>query len=126
MNTARLCLLIFLAGGCGALSRYGVTQLMSRLVGTSYPLGTFVANILGCLLFGFIWEIIAIRGMLSDATRIVICVGFMGSFTTFSSLIFDSFALGQIRPSLLVFNIVAQVITGFLALLAGIQLGRII
>jgi len=64
--------------------------------------------------------------MIADATRVVLCVGFMGSFTTFSSLIFDSFMLAQTRPVLLLFNIVIQVVLGFAALYGGIQAARLI
>jgi len=126
MTAFRLCFLIFCAGGCGALARFGLTQAVGRFITSNYPLGTLVANVLGSYLFGVIWELAAVRMMLADATRVVLCVGFMGSFTTFSSLIFDSFALGQTRPLLLLVNIVLQVVLGFAALYGGIQTARLV
>lgn len=116
VTALRNCGLLFLAGGAGALARYGVSELANTLVGRQYPLGTFVVNVLGCFLFGLIWELAAVR--------LIILVGFMGSFTTFSSLIFDSFALGQTRLALLLFNIGAQTILGFAALFLGMTVGK--
>lgn len=126
MTALRLCFLIFCAGGCGALARFGMTQAVGRFITSSYPLGILVVNVLGSFLFGFVWELAAVRMMIADATRVVLCVGFMGSFTTFSSLIFDSFMLAQTRPVLLLFNIVIQVVLGFAALYGGIQAARLI
>ena len=114
----------FLAGGAGALARYGVSELANTLVGRQYPLGTFVVNVLGCFLFGLIRELAAVRLLIPDTVRPIILVGFMGSFTTFSSLIFDSFALGQTRLALLLFNIGAQTILGFAALFLGMTVGK--
>ena len=64
------------------------------------------------------------RLLIPDHVRIILLVGFMGSFTTFSSLMFDSFALGQTRLVLLFFNIGAQVVLGLGALLLGMTLAR--
>lgn len=114
----------FSGGRGGALARYGVSELANTLVGRQYPLGTFVVNVLGCFLFGLIWELAAVRLLISDTVRLIILVGFMGSFTTFSSLIFDSFALGQTRLALLLFNIGAQTILGFAALFLGMTVGK--
>lgn len=124
VTALRNCGLLFLAGGAGALARYGVSELANTLVGRQYPLGTFVVNVLGCFLFGLIWELAAVRLLISDTVRLIILVGFMGSFTTFSSLLFDSFALGQTRLALLLFNIGAQTILGFAALFLGMTVGK--
>ena len=86
-----------LAGALGTLARYGASELANRLAGGHYPLGTFTVNVLGSFLFGFIWHLAAVRLLIPDQLRIILLVGFMGSFTTFSSLMFDSFALGQTR-----------------------------
>lgn len=113
-----------LAGALGTLARYGASELVNRLAGGHYPLGTFTVNVLGSFLFGFIWHLAAVRLLIPDQLRIILLVGFMGSFTTFSSLMFDSFALGQTRPILLFFNIGAQVVLGLGALLLGMTLAR--
>ena len=113
-----------LAGALGTLARYGASELANRLAGGHYPLGTFTVNVVGSFLFGFIWHLAAVRLLIPDQVRIILLVGFMGSFTTFSSLMFDSFALGQTRPLLLFVNIGAQVVLGLGALLLGMTLAR--
>lgn len=126
MTLLRLCVLIFIAGGLGALSRFGLTEATTLLLGRSYPFGTLITNVLGAFFFGVVWEMAAVRMLLADTTRVVLCVGFMGSFTTFSSLIFDSFSLGQLSPILLAGNVTAQVLLGFAALYAGIRAAHIL
>ena len=122
----QLCLAVFFAGGFGALSRFLVSEACVHFLGRGWPYGTMVVNILGCLLFGLVVELAAGRHIVSEAARIALCAGFLGGFTTFSSLIFDSAALGQIRPLFLALNIAAQIILGFGALRAGEQLGRLL
>ena len=79
--------LLALAGAMGTLARYGASELANRLA-------TFTVNVVGSFLFGFIWHLAAVRLLIPDHVRIILLVGFMGSFTTFSSLMFDSFAVG--------------------------------
>lgn len=50
----KICLLA-LAGACGTLARYGLAGAVHRWVGSGFPWGTAVVNMLGCLLFGIIW-----------------------------------------------------------------------
>lgn len=124
--SARLALLVFLAGGCGAVCRYGLSEALARAFGHGLPLGTFAVNILGSFLFGVVWELACVRLMLSEAARVALCVGFMGSFTTFSSLMFDSWALLQDRPALFAANLAAQLALGFAALVLGFHAARLV
>jgi Integral membrane protein possibly involved in chromosome condensation len=113
-------ILIFCAGGAGALSRFGLTVAVNKLAGGPSPWGTLVVNMLGCFLFGFLWAYIGSRA-LPDPARIILLVGFVGSFTTFSSFIFDSFLLSDSRLSLALANIVFQNIVGLACLVLGIK-----
>ncbi len=111
------------AGALGALSRYGLAGLVQRLAWGGFPLGTFVVNILGCFLFGFVWGLLEYR--LGAQFRTVVLTGFMGSFTTFSTYAFESVTLmqhGQWLSALL--NLAGQVVLGLALLLAGLALGR--
>jgi CrcB protein len=78
-----------LAGGLGALSRYGLAGLVHRLYGGSFPLGTFMVNVTGCLLFGLIWGLFDVRLAVPPTVRAAVLVGFMGAFTTFSTYMFE-------------------------------------
>ncbi len=124
MATLSNLLLLGGAGALGTLARYATSELANRLAGGSYQLGTLTVNVLGSFLFGFIWHLAAVRLMIPDQVRLLLLVGFMGSFTTFSSFMFDSFALGQERLSLLFCNILVQVVLGMGALLLGMTMAR--
>lgn len=116
-------LVIGLAGGLGALSRYGLAGLVQRLSGGSFPLGTFVVNILGCFLFGLVWGVLENR--LGPQFRLAALTGFMGAFTTFSTYMFESAGLlqhGQWAWALA--NLAGQNALGLALLFAGLTLGR--
>lgn len=118
-------LLIALAGGIGTLARYGVGTLTMRLLGTGFPWGTFAVNILGSFLFGWVWGLESIRNAITSETRIILLIGFMGGFTTFSSFAFENYALLRDGSfGLAAINIAAQNILGLAAVWAGITLAR--
>lgn len=118
-------LLIGLAGFCGALSRYWLGGLAHKVLGTSFPWGTITANILGCFLFGLVLALADERFLLKEQTRIVLLIGFMGSFTTFSSLIFESGQLLRETQWVLAgVNYIGQTVLGLGALWLGIILAR--
>ena len=73
---------IAIGGAVGSVLRY----LISRIFTTSFPLGTLVVNVIGCLLIGFFYGIFANRGChLSSEVRAMLTVGLCGGFTTFST-----------------------------------------
>jgi len=118
---------LFLAGGIGALTRIGLAGLIQRWSGSSFPLGTFVINIIGCLLFGWIWSLAEERLLISGETRFILLTGFIGAFTTFSTFAFES--SGLLRDSewlLAAGNILGQTVLGMFAILAGMALGRLL
>ncbi len=119
-------LFVFLGGGCGSLCRWLVSRACTHCFGTGLPLGTFAVNVAGCLVFGFVWELACTRLLISEAARVTLCVGFAGGFTTFSSLIFDSWTLWQDRPLLMVANLALQTVLGFAALAAGMHTARLV
>ena len=120
-------LLIALAGACGTLSRYWLSGAMYAALGRDFPWGTWAVNILGCFLFGLVWILAEERGLLSGQTRVIVLVGFMGAFTTFSTFIFESGELLRDAQWLrLVLNIGGQNVAGFAALFLGTSLGRIL
>jgi fluoride exporter len=120
-------ILIGFAGALGTLSRYALAGAVQRWAGAEFPWGTFVVNVAGSLIFGFIWSIVAERFLLSPEVRLVILVGFMGAFTTFSTLMFESEQLiagGEWMLAML--NVGGQVALGMIALIGGMALGRLV
>jgi fluoride exporter len=80
-------LLIAVAGGIGTLCRYGLSGLVQE--GRLFPWGTASVNLLGCLTFGLIFTALNRRAMIGGDVQIVILIGFMGGFTTFSSYMYE-------------------------------------
>jgi CrcB protein len=118
-------LLLALAGACGTLARYWLSGAAHEVLGSDFPWGTAVVNLLGCLLFGLVWVLADERQLLRPELRLVILVGFMGAFTTFSSIIFETGEL--LRGSQWAFaalNILGQNVLGFAAFCLGAALGR--
>ena len=119
-------LLIGLAGALGALARYGFGGLVQRYAGVTFPWGTFVVNIIGAFLFGFIWSLVEQRLVISVETRVIILSGFLGAFTTFSSFMFETSSLiGEAQWGLAVLNVVGQIILGLTAMFLGLAAGRV-
>ncbi len=119
-------LLIGLAGALGALARYGLGGLVQRYAGVTFPWGTFMVNIIGAFLFGFIWSLVEQRLVISVETRVIILSGFLGAFTTFSSFMFETSSLiGEAQWGLAVLNVVGQVILGLMAMFLGLAAGRV-
>ena len=83
-------LLIGLAGGVGTLARYGLAGLVQRWSGAAFPWGTVVVNAVGCFVFGIIWALASERLALSGQVRVIVLVGFMGAFTTFSTYVAET------------------------------------
>jgi CrcB protein len=119
--------LIALAGAIGTLARYWMSGLVYDLLGRDFPWGTAAVNILGCFLFGLVWELGEGRMLIRAETRAIILTGFMGAFTTFSTFIFESGGFledGRWLPALA--NVTFQTVVGFVALFAGLAIGRML
>jgi CrcB protein len=118
--------LIAVGGAHGALARYGLAGAVHLVVPTSFPIGTFIVNILGCLLFGAIMGFAEFRAPLSIDARAFLLVGVLGGFTTFSSFTWETFVLirtGEWARTAL--NTVGQTAIGLVALWAGWMIARV-
>jgi fluoride exporter len=112
--------LIAIGGALGSVARYMLSTFVLRATGTLFPLGTFVVNVIGCLVFGAIVGAASQRVQLAPALRLFLLTGILGGFTTFSSYAFESFTLvrdGQFLWASL--NIAGQVIAGLAGMWAG-------
>lgn len=118
---------IALLGAGGAVLRFALAGLVQRISGTSFPAGTFVVNVLGCFVFGLIWPLAEQRLIISAEWRLILLVGFVGSFTTFSTLVFETGELMRDAQYTTAFiNFAGQTLLGYGALLAGMALGKTI
>ena len=118
---------IGILGGAGALARYGIAGAVQRATGAGFPWGTLAVNLAGCFLFGIVWMLASERMILSGETRLIVLVGFMGAFTTFSTFSFESAQLlRDAEWALALGNIVLQNGLGLVAVFAGLTLGRLL
>lgn len=119
-------LFIALAGALGALSRYGLSGLSQRIAGTGFPYGTLFINITGSLLIGYIMQVALNSDIIPNSLRVIITIGFLGAFTTFSTFSYETVKFLEEGYWLLsAVNIVANVGLSILATLLGMLLGRI-
>jgi CrcB protein len=78
--------LVFLGGGAGAVARYLVGMQTLRHLGSAWPYGTFTVNVVGGFLMGVLVGFLAHRGGADqDRWRVLLGVGVLGGFTTFSA-----------------------------------------
>ncbi len=82
-----------IGGALGAVSRYLVVGISAKVFGTSFPYGTLIVNSLGSFLLIFLLSIVLHKMEPTSAIRLFIAVGFMGSFTTFSSFSYETITL---------------------------------
>ena len=84
---------IFAGGGLGALLRYGVISNISKILPSTFPYGTLTVNITGALIIGIIYSLLSQKISISENLKLLITVGFLGGFTTFSTFNLDFFQL---------------------------------
>ena len=112
-------ILVFIGGGTGSVLRYIVGKCLSSV---TYPLGTFIVNIVGCFLIGLFGTWI-VRNNLSSDLRLLLVVGLCGGFTTFST--FSNEALIYIRNGqtlLSLIYIISSIALGLIAAYIGTKL----
>ena len=118
--------LIGLAGAFGALARYLLGRFVAERTGSQFPFGTLLINITGALAIGFLFSIAA-RHIISSAMQSVLATGFLGGYTTFSTMCWESVQLlrgGSRNASLLYLG--TSFSLGLLAVILGYALGWII
>ena len=120
-------LLVALGGGIGAVTRYAVSLWAAARLGTSFPYGTFIANVVGCFIIGIFMTIVTEKFIANSYWRLLITTGFLGGFTTFSSYSYETFKLLENTGiNAAFYNIAANLISGLLATWLGIKAIRIL
>lgn len=116
---------IALGAVVGAGARYFLSGLVARHISTTFPYGTLLINITGSLVLGFFLIYSTERVLLDPRWRLLVAIGFCGSYTTFSSYAFESFALMEQSQWLMMgLNILLNNVLCLAAVLAGAALAR--
>ena len=116
---------IGLGGFAGAVARYLLDGWVSDRTAGQFPFGTLTVNLIGSFLLGLLFAITVDRSVLPAELRAPLGVGFIGAFTTFSTLMLESWRLveGGAAP-LAALNLAGSVALGLMAVVAGLAIGR--
>lgn len=119
-------LLVFLGGGFGSLLRYIISKLFNDYFRHFY-LGTFLVNIIGCLIIGLVLGLSYKGNILSQNQTLLLTAGFCGGFTTFSTFAFENQALLK-SGEILYFSVytIASIVIGIVAVLFGLWISKMV
>lgn len=112
-------------GAAGAVARYLINISPLSAVFEKFPLPTFVINVSGSFLIGFLLILLTDKWEVSDNLRMAVIVGFLGAFTTFSTFEMEIYGLAKDRDfSMALLYLLLSVVAGFFGVAAGVWLGR--
>jgi len=121
-------LLVFLGAGIGGVMRFlTATAIQKACNGWVFPLGTFVVNISGCLVIGFLAQLAETKSIVAPEYRAFFLIGILGGYTTFSSFGYETMQLiksGEILYA--ISNSVLQVVLGLICVWLGMVLARLL
>jgi CrcB protein len=120
-------LIISIGAVLGANARYWLGGWAAEKFGTAFPYGTFIINLTGSFILGLFITLVTDRFLVDPNWRLLVTIGFLGSYTTFSSYTFESLSLimdNQWLPGL--YNLFGSAFLGGLAVFLGILLARAI
>lgn len=129
METLPLVLALGLAGALGAVARYGVVEWVAARWLSAFPLATFLINISGAFALGLVLTVGAPAHAPNapDSWRVVLGTGFLGGYTTFSTLSFETQALAQRGHNGYAWlNALGSLVAGIVAAALGIALGSLL
>jgi CrcB protein len=118
-------LLVALGGALGAAARYGLGLFAVRVWGAGLPVGTWAVNLLGSFAIGVAVPFIVAKGGTAEGLRLALVIGFLGSFTTFSTFSLDTYALWEEgHAGWALVNMGGSVVLGLGCVALGLWLGR--
>ena len=118
-------LIIGVGGFAGAVTRYALAVWIGQRWGRSFPLGTFVINISGSLLIGLLMTLLTERFIVNPQWRLLLVVGVLGAYTTFSTFEYETGALLKDGEWLFAgMNVLLSVTVGFIALKIGEMIAK--
>ncbi len=117
--------LVAVFGAFGSVGRYAVSGWLGSVLSDKWPFGTLMVNVLGSLLIGFIMQAGLTSGIVPQALRVPIVIGFLGAFTTFSSFSYETIRLfteGNVSAAII--NVVANLFLCLFATAMGFLIAK--
>ena len=120
-------LLISLGGAIGTALRYLTSVLAARWLGTEFPYGTLIVNLVGAFIIGLVQQIGTHTVLIPDNTRLFLTTGMMGGLTTYSAFSYETVYLIELGAwHYAVINVVLTTIACLLLCFLGIAVGRML
>lgn len=119
-----LACLVGIAGALGAVSRYFLGRYVAERARSQFPLGTFLINVSGAFVIGLLFGLTS-RKLISTTVQLILATGFLGGYTTFSTMSWEGVQLargGSSRRSMIYLG--GSVLIGFSAAALGMVLGE--
>ncbi|SMB90655.1 CrcB protein [Desulfonispora thiosulfatigenes DSM 11270] len=119
-------LYVAIGGSLGAVSRYLLSNWVNNKAQSIFPFGTFSVNMIGSFIIG-VFYIVSMERLVSPELKLIISVGFLGAFTTFSTFSLETLNLMRENHILTAFiNIGLSIIIGLIAAWLGIIIGKLL
>ena len=113
-------ILVFLGGGFGSITRFGISLIIKQL-GWTFPLATLISNVAASFIIGVLTAL-TMKGILSDEQKMLWATGFCGGFSTFSTFSNETVYLFQNGNTLTaIFNITLSIFCCLLATFLGLK-----
>jgi len=120
-------LMVMVGGSLGALCRYSFALMAGRFIGTRFPWGTFMANMVGCFFIGISFALVERTNLLSPSARLFFMTGFLGALTTFSTYALETIvSVRGETVSIAFLNFFLNNALGLVLVIAGMWIVRLV